>query len=79
MRFTALICASVLAIGCLGCGEELGWGPIGTREGQAEQPPPASRGKEVRELCAEVGMVASSALCNDMDQLKKKKKTPAKH
>lgn len=77
MRLTGLICASVLAIGCLGCGEELGWGTIGTRDTQAEQAPPASRGKEVRELCAQV-KTASSALCNDMDQLKKKK-APAKH
>ena len=76
MRWTSLMCAAVLAIGCLGCGEPLGWGQIGTRETQAEQPPPASRGKEVRELCAQVKN-ASSALCNDMNTLKAK--TPAKH
>lgn len=76
MRSTALMVASVLAMGCVGCGEGTGWGPIGTREGQAEQAPPAARGKEVRELCAEVKS-ATSVLCNDMAQLKKK--APAKH
>lgn len=67
--------AAIAAMGLTGCSEN-GWGPIGTRESQAEQAPPASRGKEVRELCSQV-KAASSALCNDMDSLKKAAK--AKH
>lgn len=79
MRLLALSIISVLAFGNLmGCNaDKFGdWGPIGTRDDQAEQAPPASRGKEVIELCKQIKL-ASSPLCNDIDKLKKK--APAAH
>lgn len=75
MRLVALSFASLFALsGLTGCNtDKFGdWGQIGTRDDQAEQPPPASRGKEVIELCKQVKL-AQSPLCNDMDQLNKKK------
>lgn len=76
MRTAALCFASLVAFGGLtGCNtKQLGdWGPVGTRDDRADQPPAAARGKEVIELCGQVKM-ASSALCNDVAALKKKKK-----
>lgn len=79
MRLVALSFVGIFALTSLvGCNtEQFGdWGPIGTRDDQAEQAPPASRGKEVIELCKQIKL-ASSPLCNDMDKLAKKK--PAAH
>lgn len=76
MRFV-LSCAAVAALCLTGCGE-MGWGAVAVREGVAEQAPPASRGKEVIELCGEL-KAASSPLCNDVDTLKKAAAKKAKH